>query len=398
MDVSRWLDDPGSQQIFRLFGYAGTGKTTLARHLASNVHGQVLFAAYTGKAASVLKASGCPNAQTIHSLIYSPKEKSRARLRELEEEAARLEAMDNISALNRDHLERLRGEIRAEKENAKRPDFNLNLESNLRNAALLVVDECSMVGEDMAQDILSFGVPVLVLGDPAQLPPVKGTGFFTDASPDMMLTEIHRQARDNPIIAMATKVRLGDHLDYGSYGSSSVIERATPEIALEANQVLVGKNKTRTLTNRRVRQLLQYDGSPWPVKGEKLICLRNAKLSTSQGDISLLNGTIHHAVLDAVAEEDYLELKVRPEDGGDHIDLTAHKQHFDGNPESIDYWERRNHMEFTFGHAITVHKSQGSQWGDVMLIDEWFMRDTRQRWLYTAITRAQEKVTVVRAR
>ena len=57
-----------------------------------------------------------------------------------------------------------------------------------------------MVDEDLGRDLLSFGKPVLVLGDPAQLPPVKGGGFFTEAEPDVMLTEVHRQAADNPII------------------------------------------------------------------------------------------------------------------------------------------------------------------------------------------------------
>ncbi|MCB1459594.1 MAG: ATP-binding protein, partial [Nitratireductor sp.] len=48
--ANRWLK-AGDRPIFRLFGYAGTGKTTLARHLAEGVDGDVLFAAFTGKAA-----------------------------------------------------------------------------------------------------------------------------------------------------------------------------------------------------------------------------------------------------------------------------------------------------------------------------------------------------------
>ena len=57
-----------------------------------------------------------------------------------------------------------------------------------------------MVGAAIGRDLLSFGVPILVLGDPFQLPPLKGCGFFTEAEPDSMLTEIHRQARqpDHP--------------------------------------------------------------------------------------------------------------------------------------------------------------------------------------------------------
>lgn len=397
--VDRWLQQP-DQQLFRLFGYAGTGKTTLAKHLASGVSGTVLFAAYTGKAASVLKASGAPNAQTLHSLIYHPKERSRERLDELKVELAGLEEMMRTTPPEdwqrdwEDRQQRLQGEIRSEEKNNKRPDFTLNLESPLRTASLLVVDECSMVDEEMAQDILSFGCPVLVLGDPAQLPPVKGTGYFTDATPDVMLTEIHRQARDNPIIELATRVRNGERLQQGQYGESSVIGRATPELATEANQVLVGKNATRTATNRRMRELLGFQGSPFPLAGEKLVCLRNDR------DLGLLNGTLHTSITDAEELGGYVNLRIRPEDypEADPVLVPAHPEHFNGDPEQIGYWDRRNAQEFTFGYALTCHKAQGSQWGNVLIIDEsrvFRSRDVQRKWLYTAITRAAERVTVV---
>src|SRR3954447_8475454 len=149
--VSAWLAEkpggPGTQQIFRLFGYAGTGKTTLARHLAQNVDGKVAFAAFTGKAAMVMRAKGCFGASTIHSLIY--------RARESGEET---------------------------------PSFDLWEDAPASKAKLIVIDECSMVDADLGRDLLSFGVPILVLGDPAQLPPISGGGFFTAEEPDMMLT------------------------------------------------------------------------------------------------------------------------------------------------------------------------------------------------------------------
>ena len=182
--VSDWLrkrDKP----IFRLFGYAGTGKTTLARHLAEGVDGDVAFGAYTGKAALVLRSKGCADASTIHSMIY--------RSRESDEGG---------------------------------PQFVLNRQSAAAKADLIVIDECSMVDEELGRDLLSFGQPVLVLGDPAQLPPVKGGGFFTEAEPDVMLTEVHRQARDNPIIQMSLTVREGGRLDVGNYGDSKVIRRS----------------------------------------------------------------------------------------------------------------------------------------------------------------------------
>lgn len=410
--VSKWLGDPQDKQLFRLFGYAGTGKTTLAKHLAQDVKGRVLFAAYTGKATSVLRRSGAPNAQTIHSLIYNPKERSKERLNDLKEELREIQQMlgeERAEAMAEgypadtwmpskrlaDRLLKVETDIRIEERSKSSPDFDLKFDSDLKGAGLLVVDECSMVDEQMAMDIMSYGVPVLVLGDPAQLPPVKGTGYFTDARPDVMLTEIHRQARDNPIIELATRVRNNEALLLGQYGSSSVIERATPELALAADQVLVGKNRTRLSTNRRMRELKGYLGSPYPLEGEKLVCLRNDK------DLGLLNGTLHIATDDAQEAGGYINLRIRPDDQPEDwasILVPAHREHFDGDPDDIGYWDRRNAQEFTYGYALTVHKSQGSQWSNVLIIDESdsFSKD-RTRWLYTAITRAQDVVTVVRS-
>ena len=169
--------------MFRLFGYAGTGKTTLARHVAEAVDGRGrLRRLHRQGRASVLRSKGCHDASTIHSLIY--------RSRESDEGG---------------------------------PHFVLNRQSPASKADLIVIDECSMVDEELGRDLLSFGKPVLVLGDPAQLPPVKGGGFFTDAEPDVMLTEVHRQARDNPIIRLSMTVREGGRLPLGRHGESRVI-------------------------------------------------------------------------------------------------------------------------------------------------------------------------------
>lgn len=407
MRVSRWLENPDGKQLFRLFGYAGTGKTTLAKHLAQGVNGHVIFAAFTGKAASVLRRNGAGNAQTLHSLIYTPKERSKERYQELKDELEEVEQMiheDRLEAQGdpsykprRDLMERitrLQEDIRREERNNQRPAFNLNEESALREASLLVVDECSMVDEEMALDIMSFGKPVLVLGDPEQLPPVRGTGYFTDAEPDIMLTEIHRQARDNPIIDLATRVRNGDYLRPGAYGESAVVVRATPDMALASDQVLVGRNRTRLSTNHRMRNLFGYEGAEFPLAGEKLVCLRNDK------DHGLLNGTLHITTEDAVDVGGYVNLRIRPDDypNAEPLLVPAHREHFNGDPDEIGYWERRNAQEFTYGYALTVHKSQGSQWGRVLIINEadaFRERDTARKWLYTAITRAADAVTIV---
>ena len=101
----------------------------------------------------------------------------------------------------------------------KRPRFALNPKSDAAYAKLIVLDEVSMVGEEMARDLMSFGKPILVLGDPGQLPPIQGEGAFTKDAPDIMLTEIHRQASESAIIRLATMARQGQPIGFGQYDS-----------------------------------------------------------------------------------------------------------------------------------------------------------------------------------
>ncbi len=348
--IARWLK-AGSPQVFRVFGYAGTGKTTLARHVAEGLDGEVRFAAFTGKAALMLRARGCVGASTIHSLIY-----------------------------------------RSKSDGEGDPQFTLNRQSDVAKAALVIVDECSMVDEDLGRDLLSFSVPILVLGDPAQLPPVKGGGFFTGAEPDVMLTEVHRQAADNPIIRMSMDVRAGGHLALGSYGESRVIRRdaVERERVLASDQLLVGRNATRRTYNRRIRELLGRD-DPMPVAGDKVVCLRNDK---SKG---LLNGATFTVAERAAARSGLVTMRVRPEEEpGNPVKVSVLPEFFEGREETIPWKLRRETDEFDYGYALTVHKAQGSQWNEVMLFDESFaFREHRDRWLYTGLTRAAERITVV---
>lgn len=397
--VREWLTSM-DRQVFRLFGFAGTGKTTLAKHFAEGIEGNVLFGAYTGKAAHVLRTKGCP-AATIHSMIYRSKDKGRSRLAELELELqTALGELDQHEREERDALGTEPGRIRVlreavaqERKSMQRPLFQLNNDSIVRDAKLLVIDECSMVDGQMGEDLLSFGTPILVLGDPAQLPPVFGAGFFTEGTePDVMLTEIHRQAADNPILAMATKVRNQEALAIGSYGESEVIERAqvNTKDAENADQVLVGRNATRHASNKRMRSLLGRT-EELPEIGDKLVCLRN---SNERG---LLNGAIWHVIGNGAIDEDRCYLEVRSEESEQELACEAHTHHFQGKGDTLPWWSRKEAEEFDYGYALTVHKSQGSQWNNVLLFDEsWCFRADRWRWLYTGITRAAERVTVVK--
>lgn len=390
--VDEWLKH-GTNQVFRLFGYAGTGKTTLAKHFAENINGLVLYGAYTGKAAYVLRSKGCSGASTIHSLIYNVYEKSRERLAQYQIELSMLMDADYLSDLESKRVKELETLIQREKKNVSQPAFTLNEDSVVQDARLVVIDECSMVDELMGSDLLSFRAKVLVLGDPAQLPPIKGGGYFTNQTPDVMLTEVHRQARDSPIIDMATRVRNGEPLPLGSYGESSVVRTPRQEDAMSADQVLVGMNVTRKNCNAKMREILGMD-SVLPMVGDKLVCLRNSR------DIGLLNGGLWgvREVLDS--HDSHIELNIQEDTGEGVVDVSAHTHHFVGKSEELEgmpWWRRKTSEEFDYGYALTVHKSQGSQWNNVYLFDEsGVFRDKSRQWLYTGITRAAERITVVR--
>lgn len=387
--ITAWLNTP-TDPFFLFAGYAGTGKSTLAMHIAAGVSGRVVFLAPTGKAAYVLQSKGCHGAETIHKAIYTPKEKSQKRLADLtiKLKTERLRTPRDDAAIAELELG-----VEREMENLRRPLFQLNTESPIRGASLIIVDEASMVDQQVGSDLASFGVPILAMFDPGQLPPVGGAGFFTSGrKPDVMLEEIHRQAADNPIIALSKRVREGKFLALGNYGESKVIALSdvVKEDALGCNQLLVGRNASRKTYNARMRQLLLGQNGGYPVKGDRLVCLRN------DHEAGLLNGSIWAAQSTSYdEEEDLVTMTLRGEDGS-LVATEAHGALFRG--EEIPWQVRKDAAEFDYGYALTVHKAQGSQWDDVFILDEsaCFQAD-RAKWLYTAITRAANRVVVVRA-
>ena len=382
---SRWMT-PRDKPYFTLAGYAGTGKTTLAKHLASTAGGSVLFAAYTGKAAHVLRKTGIANVSTIHHLIYLPRTKCDLHLRLLRSQRAGLQQQIPVPA---DELASVEKDIKAELSNLSSPNFTLNTASPLMSADLIVIDEYSMIDRQMGEDLMRFGCPILALGDPGQLPPVNGDCFF-DGQPDVMLTEIHRQAADNPIIRMSKDVREGKRLAPGSYGSSRVIRQRDitdaqlGPLMLSADQLLVGTHATRKEFNQYFRAMLGFKGV-LPVKGDRLVCRRN------NHEEGLFNGQCW--TVQGCIDMGRLKLSLIDDDGRE-IKCLAHRNHFLGTSDSLDFRDRMKANEFDYGYALTVHKSQGSQWDSVILLDEWHAAD-HAKWLYTAITRAAESVTVI---
>lgn len=409
--------------VFRLFGYAGTGKSTVLPFLVEVTGLQpqhIVFCSPTGKASKVMtkkmrSQDMAASATTIHKAIYRPQA---LKAYQIEQElfnaqreyqiacetgvkSAIFEAKQRVKLLEK-NLER------AYDENA--PQFQLNVDSSIDTASLIVVDECSMVDKDMADDLKSFGVPILAMGDPGQLPPISlaGPGFCDTDQPDAMLTEIHRQALENPIIWASMLIREGKQVPMGSHGNGElrVIDRDDDDVTFDLDldaQIIVGRHEKRWQITRKLRKLcgLNLEG---PSKGELMMINRNSRL---YGD--LVNGS-PVMITDSVGKlrdgSVTFVANVVDEDGKEYtlkcLQATLEEHYMGKNNASApkrDVWrakqDERTH-EMDYGYAITCHKAQGSQWDECVVHDEsGVFRKDADRWLYTAVTRAAQKLTLV---
>lgn len=411
--IVHWYQhETSAQQVARVFGYAGTGKTTITSEVISALGlepmtpgglGGVLFAAFTGKAANVMTRKGTP-AQTIHSLIYRVSEATPEEIERVTEDLAALRRdLPRMGPAERDFALTQIRQLELRLTDIHEPKFLLNEQSMLRDADLLVLDEVSMVGEDMARDLLAFRKPILVLGDPGQLPPIKGQGFFTEATPDVMLTEVHRQARDSAILQLATMAREGRPIPPGAY-DQHVWKMSRHEVGpaqmLRGGQAICGTNAIRRSLNTAMKQAAGFSGELPTGAGEKIICLKN------RHDLGLINGMF--LTLTDVRQDERdgfaFSAMVETEDGvsivgrqnfwrGEYDDHVT----FDPERGRREWQIRRGLIESSWGYAITCHKAQGSQWENVVVFDDGFGRTPadRNRWLYTAITRAERGLVIL---
>lgn len=355
------FDNSQFQQIFYLAGYAGTGKTTVVAEALRRIRerygiSSIPTGAYTGKAAHVLRQKGNYNAQTIHSMIY----------------------------------------VVVEDEETKEISFSLNPLGSAGLADLICLDECSMIDTVMANDLLSFRKPILVMGDPGQLPPVSGDGQFTNRQPDFFLDEIHRQAADSPIIEIATMARQGIMPPIGySKGDVRVLQltNATADEYLHNpdTQVLCGLNRIRWAVTQLMRKERGF-GGVLPLPGERILCCKNNK------EKGLFNGAA--GTLRELKIKENGEWNITGEIEGRFLkdlktDPFLFQQHFTEGATQRDK-KKRSPNEFDWGYIWSVHKAQGSGWPHVTLIDNsTSFRDDRWKHLYTGITRAESGLIVL---
>lgn len=366
--ISRFADwrRTRSGPLFNLQGYAGTGKTTLIEHLAPT-DGSTAYATYTGKAASVLRSKGVPSAQTIHSLIYKtiPHEKW-------------------VTGRNGRRYKKIEFsfELKTRRNSTDGPwDYNL-----------IVIDEASMVGVKMARDLLSFGVPILIVGDPFQLPPVRDSGsILARKAPDAVLREITRQAAENPIIRLSMSLREGKTfaIDPSDRNLKFMdIKEAGPrfgDIVGGVDQLICGFNKTRKDLNVRARKLLGFSEDE-PCVGDRVMCLLNDYDNMVMNGEQFVLGS--NSLLDDV-DNLVLDLRATGDEGSGTVATVELK---DGDFEMPDGSPQ---PKYCFGYLATCHKAQGSQWQSVAVLDERRGSSYPQQWIYTAVTRAAENLLVI---
>ncbi len=402
--INEWFFNT-DDQVFVLSGYAGTGKTFLIDYvvreaLRLKIGSEAVFVSPTGKAAANLVRNGTV-AGTVHSLIY---------VRDDEE----FDVDENGEIIERKELHFIKRQKIDEK------------------IKLIIIDEASMINETVLIDLLSFNVKCLFCGDGAQLPPVNGTCPLL-SNPHYTMTEIVRQAADNPIIQVATLAREGQPIPYGNYGDKVCVIRKNAltsaerkRLFLKADQILCGRNKTRVALNEEIRGYKGIEKEQLlPTEGEKLICTLNdwEKPLDKAEQFYLVNGIIGTAreiqeSFDDLAsmyfQADFMDNEVKvPFDTG--IFTSGQYRHLygeraitlangavvhEGNFALLHKFKavaEEPICRFEFAYAVTCHKAQGSEFDFVIVFDEsWAFGEEKSRWLYTAITRAREKLLIIR--
>jgi exodeoxyribonuclease-5 len=411
--IRQWYHDQAQgfgADAFRLFGPAGTGKTTMAREIPAALGiSDVRYGTFTGKAAHVLRGKGASPVSTIHSGIYFPTTSEEVRQRLFDARMNLAQAIKNIEKATlagapqqiidelNDRGVELASEITVLEQESKRLAWEWNPDSEWAYADLLILDEVSMVGPKLAADIERYNVPVLVLGDPAQLPPVEGGGYYTNAEPDFLLTEIHRQALESPVLELATRIRLSADERLGL--TPADVEPASVDAAMEADQVLVWSNKRRWAMLTVMRRKLGFPAGE-VVEGDRIMCLTNSK------ELAVFNGQQFEVLSGGRLKDDEGHIR----------EIAMYDDGFAGQEmqqqaKNGGLGIRGKKMLATYAQAITCHKAQGSEWDHVYVVDETpammsmvARREGREaavtqarQWAYTAVSRASERITWARA-
>lgn len=390
--IQRWSNEGFYQTAkpFILAGYAGTGKTTLMQYFINQQDEPVLCCAPTGKAASVLQAK-LTNAKvcTVHSALYKPVSAS----------VAHLQLLESMLLHNPNDI-KLQQQVLAERQRLSKRNvtFALKEETSILPGQLVIVDEASMVTRKMQEDFAATGARVIFVGDPGQLPPVMDKGFFETFPIDAMLSEVQRQAYDSPIIRTSMQIREGRSIPYNDAGAFRRMRKTNFPYARwnEFDQIITGSNISRKKINAWFRRQKWPKPSWWPSTGDKLICLNNEL----DNGIYFVNGIQAVATSDCIYDLDNDLMGAIKYEGAEVV-VSFYRYPFQSHydPKAVETPKQMlfgsGLKQFDYAYAITVHKSQGSEWNRVLIADDQMNNggsEFRKRWLYTAVTRAKEEL------
>lgn len=374
------------EHLYLTNDYIVTHNTTLVKHIIAALQvpqERVVYAAYTGKAAKVLKQMGNPNTMTLHKLLFEWKYYE-----------------GKLHPIPRTEL----------------PEYDI-----------VVVDEISMVTQEFVNLLLKIpNIYILFLGDPGQLKQIGGHQNVLMDSPHIFLDQIMRQALDNEIIKFSMDVREGHPLPEYYKGKDVQVyphDQLTDGMLKWADQIICATNKTRVAINNHMRQLYGFSGDPQ--KGDKVICLKNDWETFDSDGNPLVNGTIGtlrnspelrykylHKWVSIPPEKHkipYYKVAINTDEDTEFAPLDADAQLFTQPEPWLDDYESNIVAntkkagatlphEFTYAYAVSCHKAQGSQWNKVLIIEEDFPfnREEHKRWLYTSLTRAASKAVIIR--
>lgn len=380
--IIKWyFSETYRKNYFVCSGKAGSGKSTIVS-IAIKMLGiplqNVIFCTLTGKASLVLRIKGNPS-NTIHKTFYSVFK--------------------------------------------TRNSFGFHLKKHIDpTIKLIVVDEAAMVPQPMVEDILSFGTPVLFLGDHNQLPPIFGSNkVMVPEACDVRLTKVMRQSDSSGILTLADMAIEGKQIPLGQYNASKVVRYSDIiDEMYKYDMIVTYSNATRRIANQMVRNQLGRT-SVYPEKGDKLLCLMNNynyQLDYEDIPIYVINGLMGYTSEDStIINDDNLELcnlkftpDFLPKDEKYQFNVKCYMEIFEQYQKDIkkdafiqalydntlDDEYLGNIAMVDYGYSVTCHRAQGSEYKNVLILASDFKgpQDVYRNWLYTAITRAKESVTV----
>ena len=374
-------------QVFQIAGAAGTGKSVLIGEILRSLNlksTSVLAMTFTGAASLVMRRNGFPEASTIHSALYHI-----------------VEYMPKSFEVIDSDIDSHTGLVKKRRIFAKRTEIDPRIK-------LMFIDEAYMVPLKMVHDILSFGIKVIVSGDPNQLDPVGDEPGFLVSGKIHTLTQLMRQAETDPIVYLANRVLQNKPIHNGVYGNNVLVindDDIIPQMYGIADVIICGTNKTRELFNSEIRRIAKFSDSILPRVGERIICRQNNWDLVNDANITLVNGLA--GVVMSQRES---------------VDPTGKTFTIDFLPDKCDVWfdnlkinyeyfvsntQRRKEIKdlntkfvkgelFEYAYALTAHLSQGQEYDNVFYYEEYLRPQMAAKANYTAITRAKKNLIYVR--